>query len=71
LEPSAGFGPATCPDFKKFVYEKYRKTTAKRVMCYANRYHNVLESGNTGEPAQLYKLVHFGSQKYSKAPSHA
>jgi hypothetical protein len=36
-------------EFKKFVYGKYRKTTAKRVMCYANRYYRVLESGNVGQ----------------------
>jgi hypothetical protein len=36
-------------EFKKFVQGKYRKTTAKRVMCYANRYYHVLESGNIGQ----------------------
>jgi len=36
-------------EFKKYVQNKYRKTTAKRVMCYANRYYTVLESGNIGQ----------------------
>jgi hypothetical protein len=37
------------PEFKKYVQGKYRKTTAKRVMCYANRYYHLLESGNIGQ----------------------
>jgi hypothetical protein len=37
------------PEFKKYVQNKYRKTTAKRVMCYANRYYHVLESGQIGQ----------------------
>ena len=37
------------PEFKKYVQNKYRKTTAKRVMCYANRYYHVVESGNIGQ----------------------
>ena len=36
-------------DFKKYVQGKYRKTTAKRVMCYAKRYYHVLESGKVGQ----------------------
>jgi hypothetical protein len=36
-------------EFKKYVQNKYRKTTAKRVMCYANRYYQILESGNVGQ----------------------
>jgi hypothetical protein len=36
-------------EFKKYVQKKYRKTTAKRVMCYANRYYQILESGNVGQ----------------------
>ncbi len=44
-----GFRAFNWPDFKKYVYGKYRKTTAKRVMCYANRYYPILESGKIGE----------------------
>jgi hypothetical protein len=36
-------------EFKEFVQGKYRKTTAKRVMCYANRYYHILESSNGGQ----------------------
>ena len=37
------------PEFQKYVQNKYRKTTAKRVMCYATRYYQILESGNVGQ----------------------
>jgi hypothetical protein len=36
-------------DFKKYVQNKYRKTTAKKVMSYAHRYYSVLESGDIGQ----------------------
>jgi hypothetical protein len=36
-------------DFKIYVQNKYRRTTAKRVMCYANRYYGILESGQIGQ----------------------
>ena len=35
--------------FKAFVYGKYAKSNAPKVMCYANRYYHVLESGNIGQ----------------------
>ena len=47
IEPMS-FRAFNWPDFKKYVQNKYRKTTAKRVMCYANRYYHVLAiSGNS------------------------
>ncbi len=36
-------------EFKKYVQNKYRKTTAKQIMCYAKRYYNILETGNIGQ----------------------
>jgi hypothetical protein len=35
--------------FKAFVYGKYAKSNAPKVMCYANKYYHVLESGNIGQ----------------------
>ena len=48
IEPMS-FRAFNWPEFKKYVQNKYRKTTAKRVMCYANRYYQVLESGQIGQ----------------------
>ena len=48
IEPMS-FRAFNWPDFKIYVQNKYRKTTAKRVMCYAKRYYHVLESGQIGQ----------------------
>ena len=36
-------------EFKEFVYGKYAKSTAPKVMSYAKRYSHLLQSGNIGE----------------------
>ena len=54
-------------EFKKYVQNKYGKTTAKRVMCYANRYYHVLESGNIG---QLNAVPSTNKIRRNQKPNH-
>ena len=43
------FKPLDWAAFKEFVYGKYAKSNAPKVMSYARRYYPVLESGNIGQ----------------------
>ena len=44
-----GIGTINWAEFKEFVYSKYAKSTAPKVMSYAKRYSYLLESGNLGQ----------------------